>query len=522
LRPEDSKVGDGTATPMTEAATHTGATNGARAGLPCLLGLLGRARRRRQADTLLRGSVWSVLAGLAAFCTLRGAALFDASVGASPVAGGLGVFAGGLALTGLVAIMRAPSDAALARVADRAFGLKECLSTALEVTSGAHPGATDAVKLGPVRRALVAQAERYAGVIDPHSLIAVGLPRAAWAVPVLVGAAVLFQLVPPDALGSASPPGLSSDDDRSRAGLTEQQRADASSNLQRIAERIGKDADERSDPYLRTIARTLDRLSSRVQQAGEDRQILAAELEQLLQHTERAYGRGSAEGTGERAVRTPDPAGMLKTVLDALAGNRQTETAAMPPAERAAPVPKANPDTQDRAPPAPSRKAPASRTLTEALIAARNLPGADIPWLFLDENGEETDPRAQIERLLAEEERRARGTPQPAGAAADAGKGEGDRAGDGTRPLGRGDLAAPPDGPGGGDMRLPDQATNEGRRIRIEVTPDTARSDVAPPTGAAGDWRRLEEQPVERPPLESGDRDVVGRYFKRQAGGSPP
>ena len=83
-------------------------------------------------------------------------------------------------------------------------------------------------------------------------------------------------------------------------------------------------------------------------------------------------------------------------------------------------------------------------------------------------------------------------------------------------------FAALPDGPGGGDLHLPEQPANEGRRIRIEVTPDTARSEVAPPSEAAGDWRHLDEQPVERPPLEPGDREVVGRYFKRQAGSGPP
>jgi hypothetical protein len=508
-------------TEAAEASTLTVEAGSSDEGLPRLFGVLRRARTRWRIGTLLQGAVWSLLAGLAALCALRGASLVDASVGASPVAVGLGILAAGLALTGLVALMRAPSDAVLARAADRAFGLKECLSTAIEVAFGSHPGTPDAVQRDPVRGALLAQTERHAGAIDPRSLIAVGLPRAAWAVPVLIAAAVLFQIVPPDALGSVGPPGSSSGVEVPHGALTEQQRADAASNLQRIAERIDKDADERSDPYLRTIARTLDRLSSKIQQATQDRQILAAELEQLLQHAERAYGRGNAEG-GERTSRPPDPADMLKTVLDALAGNRQTETAVMPSPDREAPAPRPNSESQDRTPPSPSqRKAPASRTLTEALIAARKLPGADIPWLFLDENGEETDPRAQIERLLAEEERRARGTPQPAGAAADAGKGEGDRAGDGSRPLGRGDFAALPGNPAGDDMRLPDQAATEGRRIHIEVTPETTRSEVAPPSQAAGDWRRLDEQPVERPALESGDREVVGRYFKRQTEGGP-
>ncbi len=507
---------------MTEAAiapAHIGEADVTVSGLPRLRGVLRRARTRWRVGTLLQGAIWSLLAGLVAQCTLRSVMLIDgASIGTSPFAVGLGIIVSGVALTGLVAILRGPSDAALARAADRTFGLKECLSTALEVVPDGQAGAPD-----PVRSALRMQAERHAGAIDPRRLIAVALPRAAWAVPVLVGAAIFLQIVPPDAFGSVPPPAERPDADRPAGGLNEQQRIDAATNLQRIAERIGKDADERSDPYLRTISRALDRLGSKVRQASDDRRILAAELEQLLAHAQRAYGRGSAESDGALAGRPPDPADMLKSVLNALASNQPAETAAKPPPDREASETKANPEKPDQASPAASpRKTSASRTLAEALIAARKLPGADIPWLFLDENGEETDPRAQIERLMADEERRARGTPQPAGAAADAGKGEGDRAGDGSRPLGHGVLPALPDGAGGDDMRLPDQTANEGRRIRIEITPDTARSNIAPPSEAAGDWRRLEEQPVERPPLEPGDREVVGRYFKRQAGASPP
>jgi hypothetical protein len=506
---------------MTEAATspaHIADADVNGSGLPCVRAFLGRARTRWRISALLLGTIWSLLAGLAVLCALRVVALVDgAHLEAGPVTFGLGVFIGGLALTVLLVLVRAPSEAAFARSADRAFGLKECLSTALEVVGDSRSGSPDIV-----RSALRAQAERHAEAIDPRRLIVVAMPRAAWAIPVLVGIASFLQIVTPDAAGSVTSPAMHAEADRSGGALSEEQRADAAANLQRIAERIGNDADERSDPYLRTISRTLDRLGSRVREAAEDRQVLAAELERLLAHAQRAYGRGSTEGDADRAARAPDPADMLKSVLDAIAGNRPTETAAKPP-DREAPGPKANTDPQDHAPPASAqRKTPAPRTLAEALIAARKLPGADIPWLFLDENGEETDPRAQIERLMAEEERRARGTPQPAGAAADAGEGEGDRAGDGSRPLGKGAFAALPDAPGGGDMRLPDQPTNEGRRIHIEVTPETARSDVAPPSETAGGWRRLEEQPVDRAPLEPGDRDVVGRYFKRQAGGNPP
>jgi hypothetical protein len=72
-------------------------------------------------------------------------------------------------------------------------------------------------------------------------------------------------------------------------------------------------------------------------------------------------------------------------------------------------------------------------------------------------------------------------------------------------------------------MRLPDQPGNDGRSIRIELAPEAALSSVAPPVaGSNGEWRRVQEQSVERPALAPGDREVVGRYFKRGSGGGGP
>jgi hypothetical protein len=138
-----------------------------------------------------------------------------------------------------------------------------------------------------------------------------------------------------------------------------------------------------------------------------------------------------------------------------------------------------------------------------------------------DEYGDlENDPRTQKERAFAEQQRRMRAAAQAVGAAADAGAGEGDRAGNGTRPLGdnvpaRADLAP------GADMLLPDQAGNDGRRIRIELTPQTALSDVPPPTEVGErNWRPAGEQPVTRS-ADAQDRKAVGRYFMPPAESSP-
>ena len=134
----------------------------------------------------------------------------------------------------------------------------------------------------------------------------------------------------------------------------------------------------------------------------------------------------------------------------------------------------------------------------------------------------DVDPRLRAERAFADEQRRQRAAAAAAaGAAADAGKGAGDRAGDGTRPLGQSDAAAVELTPGA-DMLLP-EAANDGRRIRIELTPEAQLSGVAPPAATAGGaWHRIPEQPVERPALDAENRKVVGRYFARPAEGARP
>ena len=121
---------------------------------------------------------------------------------------------------------------------------------------------------------------------------------------------------------------------------------------------------------------------------------------------------------------------------------------------------------------------------------------------------------------MADEKRRARAAAQPAGAAANAGQGEGDRAGDGVQPLGRGNPAKSTDLAATEQMLLPDPERRDGGRIRIEIPPDATLSDVATPTSdASGGWRRIQEQPVERPALAAEGRRIVGRYFKRSTEG---
>src|SRR6266436_993312 len=288
--------------------------------LPTLRACLKAVRVRMRIKSMLRGAVFSLVAALALLCGLEISGLyFDVAASGGSLAllsehplsylvCRAAAFACAFALATLVAFLRTPDAAVLARKADRALALQERLSTALEVDKSLPPDAA----LGPVPSALLADAEQHAAMIDPRQIVRLDLPRAIWAVPGLIVAALLIQLVPPDVLavsrGSIAGPEL-------EASFTGRQRVEAAANLRRIAELLGKDAQERSDPYLRTIGQTLQRLSADAERV--DRHALAGALEQLLAHARQAYGPAT---DAARAQAPRDVVQQLQAALDDING----------------------------------------------------------------------------------------------------------------------------------------------------------------------------------------------------------
>src|SRR6266446_6624254 len=492
--------------------------------LPTLRACLKAARMRTRIRSMLRGAVFSLVAALALLCGLEISGLYfemAAPAGSlallsehplSCLAFGAAALACALALATFLAFFRTPDAAVLARKADRALALQDRLSTALEVDKSLPP---DAV-LGPVPSALLADAERHAAMIDPRQIVRLDLPRAIWAVPGLIAAALLIQLVPPDALAVARVSIAGAE--RDQAGFTGQQGAEAAANLRRIAELLDKDAQERSDPYLRTIGQTLQGLSADAERV--DRPALTGALQQLLAHARRAYGQAT-DAARKQAPR--DVVQQLQTALDDITGSRQARAAAPPEADGrdGAGNVAAGEQGQTGRPARPSeRKTAGVGTPPQTAVPGR-LPTLDDLLKDLDDY-DPVDPRVEKERAFADQQRRARAASQSAGAAQDAGQGDGDRAGDGTRPLGNGAAAVTELAPGV-EMLLPDQAVANGGRIRIELPPEPLRSGVAPPTaGAGGEWQRAREQAIARAAPGPEDRRVIGRYFVRPAEGRGP
>ena len=498
--------------------------------LPALRARLRATQVRSRIGSMLRGAVFSLVAALALLCGLEVFGFyFDI---AAPVASlsalsehplsyfvfSGAAFAGALLLAIVLAFLLTPDIATLARSADRTFALQERLSTALEVDTNLQPHAA----WGPVPSALLADAERHAATIDPRQIVRLDLPRAIWAVPMLIVAAVLLQLLPPDAFSLAVSRGPVLGVERDGAGFTNQQGAEAAANLRRIAELLDKDAEERSDPYLRTIARTLERLSSEAERQGVDRRVVASALNRLLGHARQAYGQTS---NADRGATPRDVVQQLQAALDDIAGIRQAGAAAAhEPDAGAGPgnIAAAEQGQADRPAQPSERKTGGGRTPSEAATPNARPASWDDLLKNLDDY-DPVDPRIEKERAFAEQQRRARAASQSAGAAQDAGQGDGDRAGDGTRPLGNGGATTSTELVPGAEMLLPDQAANSGRRIRIELAPDVVLSGIAPPTAGSGtEWQRVPEHAIERPAPDAESRKVVGRYFIRSAEGRGP
>ena len=459
-----------------------------------------------------------MVAALALLCVQAAAALLNPTAAisawlapdgsAAAIEPALAIFATAFAVGSLLLWLRTPDLGNFARSADQKLALRERLSTALEVDERTPPDAP----FDPIRSALLADVERSALGVDPSAIVRLGAPRAIWLLPALGLVAVLLHLAPVDAFASRSPVA----DARPNNALSKDAAENTIANLRRAADLLNQDAEQRGDRYLRTIARALERLETEVEHASLDRRQLADALDRLLAHSQQAYAQ---KGKGDRGEVNPRAVDLLRAARDDIAGLTPDRPPVPRQADNAGAAPAAATEQADSAatPPAssPSRAPRQARPGTAvAQPPANGTPAQVDAQKDGDEYGDlEADPRTQKERAFAEQRRRIRAAAQAAGATADAGAGEGDRAGNGTRPLGNGEPTRTDLAPGA-DMLLPDQAGNDGRRIRIELTPQTALSDVAPPA-AGGDrnWRRVEEQPVARSVYDAEDRKVVGRYF---------
>lgn len=501
---------------------------------------LVRARRRSVLLHLLTAALIAVGGGLAAFCSLE---IAYAVLGRPGWLGTLGppvpegferLFgpAGGRHLgTGLLvalalfaglavpALRRSPSITLLARRADRTFGNKERLSTALELQA--------AGEVGPVGQALISDIEARPGSISVRRLVPFRFPPAG------VAALALFALALVVVAAGFGDPIATVTTEVSAPVLDAGERQDIADDVRRIAALLDADATARNDAFLAAVARELAQVGTAVaNDAMLDRGDIAEALERLRGHAAAAY---QAAGVAEGA-----PTDLTRLVDAALREVRAPATGAETPpvGELAAPG--------EAGPPTPPAAGTGGNLAERGEAGAADLPLEEM-LAALEEDRVLPPQRAGVAATaigeaaapqyddIAAQGARPPGQPDlpevqvelagmvPAGAAANAGAEEGDAVGGGTRELEDGNvtefgepLAV------AGEMLLADAEQGDGRRIRLDAPPDAAALALAAgEITDGGGWVRLAERDIARPSLPPELRQVLQGYFRTTGAGTP-
>ena len=461
---------------------------------------------------------YNLLGSLAPWLTFAGLLVPDwlASSRPSPfpqhllLAAGAGLFV--VALAPVIAILRHPGIAFMARAADRRFATRDCMSTALEVSSA------PARWPGVVSQALLRYADLRSEVVNPRQLVPMRLSRFAAGVPVLLVAALLLTLAPPppllqDAYNALVQVAVET------PSLTQEQQDQTAANLRVIAAILKQDGEARADPAIQAIARALDELGIEVaRNDGMDEEALAQELGRLLALARDAYERAGEKDTSRNLAR-------LIAGLNELAPNRPDGAYQDVPFNAGGRVRRDDPDIPDN---------PLTALLTtREYVGIENFADLVPPGIVLG------DPRTDRPRAggegpadaLAEEDlTRTYNVPDddygPEGPNANGpaagiliGAGDGDGPGD-YAGVGERNPFGPGGAPGGpidvaGEMLLEHPGRGGGRRIRFDFPPQVElqvpNADVH---GDGGGWRTIAEGEVTRTNLPAPARDVVSRYFE--------
>lgn len=490
------------------------------AGLDVLPRRLDAAVRRVRADRLLATLTVAAAAGLIAFGFLEFASVsFGLPLdlgGRSAVAAVLGL---AVAAVGIAAdLFTAPGRVALARRADARLRLDERLSTAVEVA--ARGDRADA----PVERALLADAERQAGSVDPRALVTVPFARYA----LILAAAATFaaiSLAPPDPFVGGPAQAVTA----SFATLTGAEAADTAAELRRVATILERDAAARDDPFLEALAREAGRIGEDIE-AGRltDRDAVVAALDRLAGFTAEAYPPAavpvpnSFEGNG---IVAPPQEAEATQMLRNLARERMAPPSAAPEGgrtqEQAAIEPAA--DTPADVPPMMGLPPPTAETPNpqapgaeggDAPTGGAQTPAADEGYIKARDMETYTDPtNYQADRQAGER-------PEDAvliGPADAANVGQSRFAGAGQQVLEGGAVVEEDPFALGADMLLTGQLDENGRRIRIEVPPEIQAITIAPGEATAMDWARRREVEVLRSGVPFAARDFLARYFRAAA-----
>lgn len=396
----------------------------------------------------------------------------------------LGVVAGvlGLGLVGVLLFLwrTAPALGRVAILAEQKLGLKERLSTSLEIAAAPpSPG------YPPMHLALFKDTARFLRHLDPARAVPLAPPRAS---PFVLGAvvvAVLAGLLPQPArqgLVASSP-------------TPSAEQAQVVPALKRLILEVQQDAERTSDPYLRAEARNLEQLRSQLQQGKIGGEVLRRELNSSLARLGQSYGiapegqagSGSVNPASEPRSSDPQPSGASSAAGSARAAGRSLEQFA---------------------------QAVQAQRQSAALKAPANPDELSRECFFIE--GYECLTSAQVAKL--QEEFASAGARVQA-KAPDGGTpgGSGDKGGQGAQAKLGGRQELQPRA-AARQVVLPRHAPSSSqRRIQISAPTQLVRA-LEPSQGTAGAWRLGEEAPVPQGLQGLGPeaRAAVGLYFARQ------
>ncbi len=485
-----------------------------------LSGVVDRLERTRARIRLLRlldALLLAVGSGLAVFLVLelcrrlfpavwQGLPIPDLGGAFSSTAVGAAVALAVLLADAVTGIIGLPRVDTIARRADAHYGLKETISTALEVgrrvAGGKRPAVVDA---------LLAEAADRERVIEPTALAAFRLSPAASAAAVLAVAALLVVLLVPTQPPPAVPEPLSG------GPLADTERAEIAEDIRRVADLVEQEAERRSDSYMRAVANTLRDLGERVATTpSATRMEIMDELGVLSEHAAAA----SSEWRGSAGERIPQ-------LLDAL-----TQAIAQP-----APVPAG----QDAAAPSKGESAVGNPEATPDETDAGEASGDSLDSMLAEfegrnEAGEAADAGAQPEMATdyisaAKAQNAARRAAnanindlenaQLLGPASSARAGDSRLAGEGTDQIGATPVEpAQVDFETAATLLLEGSDAGEGRQVELEVTPNTNFTEITEEgiAASAERWQRKEEATLARNAIAARNRDAVSRYLRALAG----
>lgn len=157
--------------------------------------------------------------------------------------------------------------------------LHDRLSTALEIQASG-------MATSPLRRALVEDATRMAGTIAPRHGISLGLSP--WVQRYLLGGSVLLLACVFLSGQLTGPTTTTQTPESGQQDLVETAGSDLLADLRQVADAFGDTAELEGDQYLQAISQQLSDLAEQLAISDVATETLSAELERLLQHTRTA------------------------------------------------------------------------------------------------------------------------------------------------------------------------------------------------------------------------------------------